>query len=129
MHRCAPFQSLNLSPDLSNSNSRQSGITHLNKDNKEQITFDGKVVCGSKHGKKIDALPLMTAMVVENGLVIYQKETSSKTNEIPIMQSMLEAMDVENAVITADAMHCQTQTTSIISEGKGDYVLQPKKIS
>jgi len=73
-----------------------------NKDNKEPITFDGKVVCGSKHGEEIDALPLMTAMVVENGLVIYQKETSSKTNEIPIMQSMLEAMDVENAIITAD---------------------------
>ena len=96
------------------------------KGNKEQITFDGKVVCGSKHGEEIDALQLMTAMVVENGLVIYQKETSNKTNEIPVMQSMLEAMDVENSIITADAMHCQTQTASIIREGKGDYVLQVK---
>ena len=35
---------------------------------KEHISFDGKVVCGSKHGD-IDALQLMTAMVVENGII------------------------------------------------------------
>ena len=98
-----------------------------NKDSKEQIAFDGKAVCGSKHGDKIDALQLMTAMVVESGFVIYQKETHSKTNEIPIMQSMLIAMDIEGAVISADAMHCQTETTALIREGKADYSFQVKK--
>ena len=97
------------------------------KDSKEHISFDGKVACGSKHGDDIDALQLMTAMVVDNGLIIYQKETSTKTNEIPVMQSMLKSMSIENAVITADAMHCQKETTAIIREGKGDYVLQVKK--
>jgi len=68
----------------------------------------------------------MTAMVVDNGLIIYQKETSTKTNEIPVMQSMLASMNIENAVITADAMHCQTETSQLIREGKGHYVLQVK---
>jgi predicted transposase YbfD/YdcC len=95
-------------------------------DTKEHISFDGKVVCGSKHGE-IDALQLMTAMVVENGLIIYQKETSTKTNEIPVMQSMLASMNIENSVITADTMHCQTETAQLVREGKGDYVLQVKK--
>lgn len=95
-------------------------------DGKEHISFDGKVVCGSKHGD-IDALQLMTAMAVENGLIIYQKETSTKTNEIPVMQSMLTSMNIENSVITADAMHYQTKTTDLIRQGKGDYVLQVKK--
>lgn len=93
---------------------------------KEHICFDGKVVCGSRHGE-IDALQLMTAMVVESGLVIYQQETSTKTNEIPVMQSMLASLNIENAVITADAMHCQTETAQLIRQGKGDYVLQVKK--
>ncbi len=75
---------------------------------KEHIAFDGKVLCGSKQGCDINALQLMTAMVVENGLIIYQKETDKKTNEIPVMQSMLKSMNIKNAVITADAMHCQT---------------------
>jgi predicted transposase YbfD/YdcC len=66
-------------------------------DGKEHISFDGKVVCGSKHG------------------------------EIDALQSMLASMNIENAVITADAMHCQTETTQLVREGKGDYVLQVKK--
>lgn len=96
------------------------------KEAKEHIAFDGKVLCGSKHGN-IDALQLMTAMVVEKGLVIYQKETENKTNEISVMQSMLSAMDVEGAVISADAMHCQTKTAEIIRENDADYSLQVKK--
>jgi predicted transposase YbfD/YdcC len=68
----------------------------------------------------------MTAMVVDSGLVIYQKETDCKTNEIPVMQSMLSNMLIKNAVITADAMHCQTKTAEVIREGEADYVLQVK---
>lgn len=66
------------------------------------------------------------AMVVQNGLIIYQKETSTKTNEIPVMQSMLASMNIENSVITADAMDCRTETSQLAREGKGDYVLQVK---
>jgi predicted transposase YbfD/YdcC len=97
------------------------------KEKKEHIAFDGKVLCGSKHGDDINALQLMTAMIVESGLVIYQKETDSKTNEIPIMQSMLACMDIKGAVVSADAMHCQTETTLAIREAKADYSLQVKK--
>lgn len=39
---------------------------------------------------------------------------------------MLASMNIENAVITADAMHCQTETSQLVREGKGDYVLQVK---
>jgi len=92
----------------------------------QQIAFDGKVLTGS--GKRTDkhALQLMTAMLVEEGLVIYQKETDSKTNEIPIMQKMLEAMEIKGNVITADAMHCQTKTAEMIQEKGGEYILQIK---
>jgi len=94
--------------------------------NCEHIAFDGKVLRGSKRGTDVHALQLMTAMIIESGLVVYQKETSCKTNEIPVMQSMLSDMDVKGAVITADAMHCQTETAKRIREGGGDYVLQIK---
>lgn len=39
---------------------------------------------------------------------------------------MLASMNIENAVISTDAMHCQTETSQLIREGKGDYVLQVK---
>jgi len=92
----------------------------------EHIAFDGKVLRGAKQGVNDHALQLMTAMIVENGLVIYQQETASKTNEIPIMQAMLSSMAIKGAIITADAMHCQTKTAAVIREGDGDYVLQVK---
>ncbi len=53
----------------------------------------------------VSAVQLMTAMIVDSGFILYQKETSDKTNEIPVMQSMLENMDIKGSVITADAMH------------------------
>ena len=96
------------------------------KNGKEHIAFDGKVLRGSKHGTDIKAIQLMTAMVVDSGLVIYQKETDSKTNEIPIMQSMISSMMIKDAVITADAMHCQKKTAEEIRNGGGDYILQVK---
>jgi len=93
---------------------------------KKHISYDGKVLRGSKHGTEVKALQIMTAMVVDSGLVIYQQETDSKTNEIPVMQSMLSNMLIKNAVITADAMHCQTKTAEVIRGEEADYVLQIK---
>lgn len=92
----------------------------------EQISFDGKTIRGSGHGEAIDALHLMSAMVVENGLILTQKESEGKKNEIKTLQSMLSNLSVKGAVITADAMHCQTKTAALIKENAADYVLQVK---
>jgi predicted transposase YbfD/YdcC len=96
------------------------------QDGKEHISFDGKVIRGSRHGKGIKALQMMSAMVTETGLILTMEETPDKQNEIPIMQSMLASLSVEGAIITADAMHCQTKTATIIRQEGADYVLQIK---
>jgi hypothetical protein len=80
----------------------------------EQIAFDGKVIRGSGNGTSLNPLQLMSAMVVDSGLILYQQKVSDKTNEIPVMQSMLRQLTVKGAIITADAMHCQTHTAEII---------------
>jgi len=93
---------------------------------KEQISFDGKAVRGSGHGDNLDALQLMSAMIVESGLILTQRESEGKKNEIKTMQAMLSSLSVKDAVITADAMHCQTKTAELIKERGADYVLQVK---
>ncbi len=93
---------------------------------KEQISFDGKAVRGSGHGNHLDALQLMSAMIVKSGLILTQKESEGKKNEIKTMQAMLASLSVKGAVITADAMHCQTKTASLIRARDADYVLQVK---
>jgi predicted transposase YbfD/YdcC len=93
---------------------------------REQIAFDGKVVRGSGNGLSLSALPVMSAMVVDTGLILYQQEVSDKTNEIPVMQAMLQHLSIKGAIITADAMHCQTKTAEIIRDEGADYMLQVK---
>jgi predicted transposase YbfD/YdcC len=93
---------------------------------KEQIAFDGKVVRGSGNGSALNALQLMSAMVVDSGLILSQQAVSQKTNEIPVMQDMLRHLSVKGAIITADAMHCQTKTAEAIRAEGADYILQVK---
>jgi hypothetical protein len=93
---------------------------------KEQITFDGKVIRGSGNGSSLNTLQLMSAMMIDSGLILYQQEVSYKTNEIPVMQVMLRQLSVKGTIITADAMHCQTYTDEIIRVEGADYMLQVK---
>jgi hypothetical protein len=72
---------------------------------RKQIAFDGKVIRGPGNGSSLNPLQLMSAMVVDSGLILYQQEVSDKTNEIPVMQAMLQRLSVKRAIITADAMH------------------------
>ncbi len=39
---------------------------------------------------------------------------------------MIEILNIEGMVVTANAMHCQKETSEIIIKNKGDYVLQLK---
>jgi predicted transposase YbfD/YdcC len=68
----------------------------------------------------------MSAMVVDSGLILSQQAVSQKTNEIPVMQDMLRHLSVKGAIITADAMHCQTKTAETIRDEGADYILQVK---
>lgn len=51
----------------------------------------------------------------------------SKTNEIPVLRELLEPMDIEGNVVTADAMHTQAETARyIVKEKKADYLFTVK---
>lgn len=47
----------------------------------------------------------------------------SKTNEIPKVEPLLADLDIEGAVVTADALHTQTKTANfLVDTKKADYV-------
>jgi hypothetical protein len=92
----------------------------------KQIAFEGKVIRGSENGSSLNPLQLMGAMVVDSGLILYQQEVSDKTNEIPVMQAMLQRLSIKGVIITADAMHCQTHITKVVRAEGADYMLQVK---
>ena len=90
----------------------------------EIIAVDGKAICSTTQKKKShSALQIITAYLTESGVILGQEKINNKTNEIPILQEMLSYLNVENKIVTADAMHCQRETCKIITEKKGDYVI------
>ena len=89
------------------------------------IAFDGKTICGSDdiHNK---ALHILTAFDTENQLVLGQLPVDVKTNEITVMPELIKLLDLEDTVITADALNCQYEIANTIIEKGGNYVLSLK---
>lgn len=89
---------------------------------------DGKAIRSTaEEGHPHSALQILTAYLTENGVVLGQEAIREKTNEIPVFQEMLNFLNIEGKVVTADAMHCQKETCRRIKDQKGDYLLGVKK--
>jgi predicted transposase YbfD/YdcC len=91
------------------------------------ISVDGKTLRGSKdesNGKY--AIHLVSAWCNKNRLVLGQVKTACKTNEIEAVKELLHLLDIEGAVITADAMSCQKEIVRQIVEQKADYIIAIK---
>ena len=89
------------------------------------IAFDGKTICGSDNIYN-RALHILTAFDTENELVLGQLPVDEKTNEITVMPELVKLLDLENCVVTADAMNCQYEIANSIIEKNGNYVLALK---
>ena len=91
-----------------------------------RLALDGKTLCGSRDGED-PPVQLLSALLHNEGLVVAQSRVSSKTNEIPVAQSMLRRLDIEGSVVTGDALHTQRETAEIIvTEKKANYVFTVK---
>lgn len=91
------------------------------------IAIDGKTLRRSHdHRAGLGALHLVSAWASEQGLALGQVATEEKSNEITAIPELLEHIDVAGAIVTIDAMGCQTEIAQTIVDGKGDYVLAVK---
>jgi predicted transposase YbfD/YdcC len=96
----------------------------------EIVSFDGKAIRStSEKGRPHSALQILTAYMVESGVVLAQDTIHEKTNEIPVMRDILDQIDIEEKIVTTDAMHCQRETCAQIidEEHGGDYVIGLKE--
>jgi len=91
------------------------------------IQIDGKTLRGSfdaASGKA--ALHLVNAWSNDLQACLGQVAVDADSNEITAVPKMLEILDVSGAVVTLDAMHCQTETAQQIRNKGGDYILTVK---
>jgi predicted transposase YbfD/YdcC len=99
-------------------------VNHLSG---QQVSLDGKEVRRSHdryRGKQ--AIQVVSAWLVEAGLVLGARKTARKGQEIATVQELLTQLELQGCVVTADALHCQTETARTIVDGGGDYVLTVK---
>jgi len=92
----------------------------------DAISVDGKILKGARRpdGKP---LHLMASLLHKQGVVLSQQEVDSKTNEITAFRPTLDPVDLEDRVVTADAMHAQKDHASyLVEERKADYLFTVK---
>ena len=95
---------------------------------KEIIALDGKTLRGSGNKRQEQpALHLVSAWATKNRLMLAQVKTAEKSNEITAIPELLKMIEVEGAIITIDAMGCQTAIAKQIIEQQADYVLSLKE--
>jgi predicted transposase YbfD/YdcC len=94
----------------------------------EIISIDGKSVRGAHNAKKgIKMLHLVSAWASENQIMLGQVKTNEKSNEITAIPELLDMIDVEEGIVTIDAMGCQKEIAKKIVEKKANYVLSLKE--
>ena len=63
----------------------------------------------------------------DTGISLGQVTVDDKSNEIPAVRELIDMLDIKDAVLTMDAMHCQKDTVEKIIDNGGDYVVQLKR--
>ena len=89
------------------------------------IAFDGKTLRGARDAAG-NLVHLLSGLCQATGTVLAQLAVGAKTNEIPMLRTLLDTIGITDAVITADALHCQRETAQAIVEAGGHYILTVK---
>lgn len=89
------------------------------------IAFDGKTLRGARDVAG-NLVHLLAGLCQHTGTVLAQRAVGAKTNEIPLLRTLLGTLDITGAVITADALHCQRDTAEAIVDAGGHYILTVK---
>jgi DDE family transposase len=80
------------------------------------IAIDGKWLRGVLDGQ----VKLSAAMLHENKVIIAQHRIPGETTETTQVRELLETVDLDSAVVTADAVHAQRGTAEYIAGKKED---------
>ena len=85
------------------------------------VAVDGKELLNSQ------GLEVVSAYAVRSGRWLGSEPVAEHSNEIPAAQELLRRAPIEGALVTADALHTQTETARIIVQERGaDYLFTVK---
>ena len=91
------------------------------------IAIDRKT-CRRSHdaANGLGALHIVSAWASEEGIALGQVATEEKSNEITAIPELLSQIDLQDAIVTIDAMGCQKEIACLIVKQGGDFVIAAK---
>ena len=91
------------------------------------VAIDGKTLRRSSDRRSGRAtIHMVSAWATHNRVVLGQRKTEEKSNEITAIPELLKVLDVRGCIVTIDAMGCQKAIAQQIVEQEADYVLALK---
>jgi predicted transposase YbfD/YdcC len=94
-----------------------------------QVRLDGKTIRGAKdaEGNQRHLLAALAGPDAATSVVAAQAEVGAKTNEVPMATAVLGRIDLNNKIVTADALHTVKATAQHIHERGGQFVFPVKE--
>jgi hypothetical protein len=87
----------------------------------DQVAVDGKELLNSQ------GLEVVSAYSVRDGRWLGSEPVAEGSNEIPAAQQLLRRTELEGSLVTADALHTQSETARIIVQDRGaDFLFTVK---
>lgn len=90
------------------------------------FSLDGKTVRGTIPSGESRGTHLLSLYVPGQGLVLMEAKVDQKENEIVVAPDILKQVSLEGAIVLADAMHTQRETSRQVLQAGGDYVWMVK---
>lgn len=85
------------------------------------VALDGKTLRGARTDGR--APHLMAAFAHQSGAVLAQRPVDEKSNEITAVKPLLDSLPLDGQVVTADALHTQSETARYLVEDKNAHYL------
>lgn len=93
----------------------------------EVISIDGKTIRGSRRLGFKSATHIVSAWADKNEMILGQIKVDEKSNEITAIPKLLDALLVQDCIVTIDAMGCQKAIAKKIVKKGADYILAVKE--
>jgi len=100
-------------------------VESLREDAPDIVAIDGKTSRRAR-AKGGDPLHLVSAWASRQRLVLGQEAVAEKGNEITAIPLLLERLELTGALVTIDAIGCQTEIAQAIRDKGADYLLALK---
>lgn len=92
------------------------------------IAIDGKTLRGTVGSDHLgSSVHMVSAWASMCNFTLAQLKVDDKSNEITAIPKLLDMIDIRGAIVTIDAMGCQTKIAGKIIDNGGDYLLAVKE--